>query len=279
MAVPVRRRAADIAAFLFASAATAFGLLWLFWILWTTLKQGAAALTPELFTQMTPPPGTSGGLANALYGSAMMILLGVVVGAPVGVAAGTYLAEHGRHSRLAAVVSFLNDVLLSAPSIVIGLFVYELVVVTAGHFSGYAGALALAMILLPIVVRTTEESLRLVPDQMREAGVALGLPRWRVTSQIIYKAALSAILTGILLGIARIAGETAPLLFTALNNQFWSANLDGPLANLPVVIFQYAMSPYDEWHTLAWAGAFVLTAFVLILNLLVRLLARKGTSR
>ena len=279
MAVPVRRRAADIAAFLFASAATAFGLLWLFWILWTTLKQGAAALTPELFTQMTPPPGTSGGLANALYGSAMMILLGVVVGAPVGVAAGTYLAEHGRHSRLAAVVSFLNDVLLSAPSIVIGLFVYELVVVTAGHFSGYAGALALAMILLPIVVRTTEESLRLVPDQMREAGFALGLPRWRVTSQIIYKAALSAILTGILLGIARIAGETAPLLFTALNNQFWSANLDGPLANLPVVIFQYAMSPYDEWHTLAWAGAFVLTAFVLILNLLVRLLARKGTFR
>ena len=279
MAVPVRRRAADIAAFLFASAATAFGLLWLFWILWTTLKQGAAALTPELFTQMTPPPGTSGGLLNAFYGSAMMILLGVVIGAPLGVAAGTYLAEHGRHSRLAAVVSFLNDVLLSAPSIVIGLFVYELVVVTAGHFSGYAGALALAMILLPIVVRTTEESLRLVPDQMREAGFALGLPRWRVTSQIIYKAALSAILTGILLGIARIAGETAPLLFTALNNQFWSANLDGPLANLPVVIFQYAMSPYDEWHTLAWAGAFVLTAFVLILNLLVRLLARKGTYR
>ncbi|HEX5259581.1 MAG TPA: phosphate ABC transporter permease PstA [Sphingomicrobium sp.] len=279
MAVPVRRRAADMAAFLFASAATAFGLLWLFWILWTTLKQGAAALTPQLFTEMTPPPGTSGGLLNAFYGSAMMILLGVVVGAPLGVAAGTYLAEHGRHSRLAAVVSFLNDVLLSAPSIVIGLFVYELLVVTAGHFSGYAGALALAMILLPIVVRTTEESLRLVPDQMREAGFALGLPRWRVTSQIIYRAALSAILTGILLGIARIAGETAPLLFTALNNQFWSANLNGPLANLPVVIFQYAMSPYDEWHTLAWAGAFVLTAFVLILNLLVRLLARKGTYR
>lgn len=279
MAVPVRRRAADIAAFLFASAATAFGLLWLFWILWTTLKQGAAALTPQLFTEMTPPPGTSGGLLNALYGSAMMILLGLMIGAPLGIAAGTYLAEHGRHSRLGSVVSFLNDVLLSAPSIVIGLFVYELLVVTAGHFSGYAGALALAMILLPIVVRTTEESLRLVPDQMREAGFALGLPRWRVTSQIIYRAALSAILTGILLGIARIAGETAPLLFTALNNQFWSANLNAPLANLPVVIFQYAMSPYEEWHTLAWAGAFVLTAFVLILNLLVRLLARKGTHR
>jgi phosphate transport system permease protein len=279
MAIPVRRRAADLAAFLFATAATAFGLLWLFWILWTTLRQGAAALTPELFTQMTPPPGTAGGLLNAFYGSAIMVLLALVIGAPLGVAAGTYLAEHGRHSRLATVVSFLNDVLLSAPSIVIGLFVYELLVVTAGHFSGYAGALALAMILLPIVVRTTEESLRLVPDQMREAGFALGLPRWRVTSQIIYKAALSAILTGILLGIARIAGETAPLLFTALNNQFWSANLNGPLANLPVVIFQYAMSPYDEWHTLAWAGAFVLTAFVLILNLLVRFLARKGTHR
>jgi phosphate transport system permease protein len=279
MAIPARRRAADLAAFLFASAATAFGLLWLFWILWTTLEQGAAALTPKLFTEMTPPPGTSGGLVNALYGSAVMILLGLVIGAPLGVAAGTYLAEHGRHSRLSTVVSFLNDVLLSAPSIVIGLFVYELVVVNVGHFSGYAGALALAMILLPIVVRTTEESLRLVPDQMREAGFALGLPRWRVTAQIIYKAALSAILTGILLGIARIAGETAPLLFTALNNQFWSANLNGPLANLPVVIFQYAMSPYDEWHELAWAGAFVLTAFVLVLNLLVRLLARKGTHR
>jgi phosphate transport system permease protein len=270
---------ADVAAFLFASAATAFGLLWLFWILWATLKQGAAALTPRLFIEMTPPPGTSGGLLNAFYGSAIMVLLALVIGAPIGVAAGTYVAEHGRHSRLASVVSFLNDVLLSAPSIVIGLFVYELVVVTAGHFSGYAGALALAMILLPIVVRTTEESLRLVPDQMREAGFALGLPRWRVTSQIIYRAALSAILTGILLGIARIAGETAPLLFTALNNQFWSANLNGPLANLPVVIFQYAMSPYDEWHTLAWAGAFVLTAFILILNILVRLLARKGTYR
>jgi len=275
----MRRRAADIAAFLFATAATAFGLLWLFWILWTTLRQGAAALTPKLLTEMTPPPGSSGGLLNAFYGSAVMILLGLVVGAPVGVAAGTYLAEHGRHSRVAAVVSFVNDILLSAPSIVIGLFVYQLVVVSSGHFSGYAGALALAIILLPIVVRTTEESLRLVPDSMREAGFALGLPRWRVTWQIIYKAARSAILTGILLGIARIAGETAPLLFTALNNQFWSSSLNAPLANVPVVIFQYAMSPYDQWHTLAWAGAFVLTAFVLILNILVRLLARKGAHK
>jgi phosphate transport system permease protein len=279
MAVPIRRRTADAIAFLFATAATAFGLLWLFWILWTTLREGAAALTPRLFTEMTPPPGSSGGLLNAFYGSAAMILLGLIVGTPIGVAAGTYLAEHGRHTRTAAVVSFVNDILLSAPSIVIGLFVYELVVVTQGHFSGYAGAVALGIILLPIVVRTTEESLRLVPDQMREAGFALGLPRWRVTWQIIYKAGMSAILTGILLGVARIAGETAPLLFTALNNQFWSSSLNAPLANVPVVIFQYAMSPYDEWHTLAWAGAFVLTAFVLILNILVRLLAGKGTSQ
>jgi phosphate transport system permease protein len=279
MAIPARRRVADVLAFAFACFATLFGLFWLAWILWTTLVQGAAALTPTLFTQMTPPPGASGGLLNAFYGSAVMILLGLLIGAPLGVAAGTYLAEHGRYSRVAAIVSFVNDILLSAPSIVIGLFVYEIVVRTQGHFSGFAGAIALAMILLPIVVRTTEEALRLVPDQMREAGFALGLPRWRVTSRIIYKAAMSAILTGILLGAARIAGETAPLLFTALNNQFWSGNLNAPLANVPVVIFQYAMSPYDEWHTLAWAGAFVLTIFVLGLNLLVRLLARRGMSK
>jgi len=276
MAIRASRRIADVVAFVFATAATTFGLVWLTWILWMTFRQGAAALTPSLFTQMTPPPGSSGGIFNALYGSAVMILLAVVIGTPVGVAAGTYLAEHGRHTRLAAAVSFINDILLSAPSIVIGLFIYELVVRRAGHFSGFAGALSLAIILLPIVVRTTQESLLLIPDTMREAGFALGLPRWRVTRQILYKAAMSAILTGILLGIARIAGETAPLLFTALNNQFWSANLNAPLANLPVVIFQYAMSPYDEWHTLAWAGAFVLTAFVLLLNILVRLIARKG---
>ncbi len=279
MAIPARRRAADVVAFAFASLATAFGLVWLFWILWTTFIQGVAALRPSLFTDMTPPPGASGGLLNAFYGSAVMMLLGTLIGTPIGVAAGTYLAENGRYTRLAAIVSFVNDILLSAPSIVIGLFIYEMVVARTGHFSGYAGALALAMILLPIVVRTTEESLRLVPDQMREAGFALGQPRWRVTSRILYKAAMSAILTGILLGIARIAGETAPLLFTALNNQFWSSSLNAPLANVPVVIFQYALSPYDEWHTLAWAGAFVLTAFVLILNLTVRLLARKGTRK
>jgi phosphate transport system permease protein len=272
----IRRKIVDVIALLFAGAATLFGLIWLFWILWTTLQQGVGAINVQLFTQMTPPPGSTGGLLNALYGSAVMILLAILIGAPIGIAAGTYLAEHGRYSKLASVVSFINDILLSAPSIVIGLFVYEMVVRPAGHFSGYAGALALAMILLPVVVRTSDEALRLVPDQMREAAFALGIPRWKVTSQILYKAALTAILTGILLGVARIAGETAPLLFTALNNQFWTSGLNQPLANVPVVIFQYAMSPYDEWHELAWAGAFVLTIFVLGLNIAVRLIARRG---
>ena len=270
----LRRKFADLLALAFAAAATLFGLTWLVWILWTTLSEGAAALSPQLFTAMTPPPGETGGLLNAFYGSAVMVLLALAIGTPIGIAAGTYLAEHGRHSRLAAAAGFINDVLLSAPSIVIGLFIYELVVRPSGHFSGVAGALARAMFLLPIVVRTTDEALRLVPNTMREAAFALGIPRWRVTARILYKAALSGILTGVLLGLARIAGETAPLLFTALNNQFWSASLAQPLANLPVVIFQYAMSPYDQWHALAWAGAFVLTAFVLGLNLLVRVCAR-----
>jgi phosphate transport system permease protein len=274
-----QRRIVEVTALVFAGAATLFGLVWLFWILWTTLQQGIGAINPALFTQMTPPPGSAGGLLNAFYGSAMMILLAVAIGAPVGLAAGTYLAEHGRYSRLGTVVGFLNDVLLSAPSIVIGLFIYEVVVRSTGHFSGYAGALALAMILLPVVVRTSAEALRLVPDQMREAAFALGIPRWKVTAQILYKAALSAILTGILLGVARIAGETAPLLFTALSNQFWTSGLNEPLANLPVVIFQYAMSPYDEWHELAWAGAFMLTLFVLGLNIAVRLVVRRGKRR
>ena len=272
--MPLRRKLADLLALVFAGAATLFGLTWLVWILGTTLVEGGAALSPQLFTAMTPPPGESGGLLNAFYGSAVMVLLALVIGTPIGVAAGTYLAEHGRHSRAAVAIGFINDVLLSAPSIVIGLFVYELVVRPSSHFSGFAGALALAMILLPIVVRTTDEALRMVPNTMREAAFALGVPRWRVTARILYKAALSGIVTGVLLGLARIAGETAPLLFTALNNQFWTASLGEPLANLPVVIFQYAMSPYDQWHALAWAGAFVLTAFVLSLNLLVRFFAR-----
>jgi phosphate transport system permease protein len=270
------RKIVDSVALLFAGAATLFGLFWLFWILWTTLQEGIGAINGRLFTEMTPPPGSIGGLLNAFYGSAVMILLAVLLGTPIGVAAGTYLAEHGRYSRVSKVVSFINDVLLSAPSIVIGLFIYVVVVRPAGHFSGYAGAVALAMILLPVVVRTSDEALRLVPDQMREAAFALGMPQWRITAQILYKAALTSILTGVLLGVARIAGETAPLLFTALNNQFWSAKLGAPLANVPVVIFQFAMSPYDDWHRLAWAGAFVLTAFVLGLNIAVRLIARQG---
>lgn len=274
--IVLRRKMFDWAAIAFAGFATLFGLFWLAWILWTTVSQGLAALSPAILTEMTPPPGHDGGLANAFYGSAAMVLLGTLIGAPVGIAAGTYLAEHGRHTRLATSVRFINDILLSAPSIVIGLFVYELVVRTSGHFSGYAGALALAAILIPIVTRTSDEALRLVPNQMREAAFALGLPRWKVTARIIYKAAASGIMTGVLLALARISGETAPLLFTALNNQFWSAAPSGPMANVPVVIFQYAMSPYDNWRALAWAGALVLTAFVLALNLLVRLAARKG---
>jgi phosphate transport system permease protein len=209
----------------------------------------------------------------------MMMLLAVTIGTPIGIAAGTYLAEHGRHSKLAATARFINDILLSAPSIVIGLFVYEVAVRTAGHFSGYAGALALAIILLPIVVRTSEESLRLVPNQMREAAFALGLPRWKLTIQLIYKAAMTGLVTGTLLAVARISGETAPLLFTALNNQFWNANLAQPMANIPVILYKYAMSPYDNWIQLAWAGALVLTLFVLILNIGVRLLAHKVLKR
>ena len=269
-----RRRISDAIALFFAAVATLFGLAFLAWILWTTIRFGLPALKPSLVTQMTPPPGESGGLLNALYGSAVMVALAIVIGTPIGIAAGTYLAEHGRHTKLAAAVRFVNDILLSAPSIVLGLFIYELVVAPSGHFSGWAGALALALILIPVVVRTSDEALRLVPDRMREAAFALGLPRWRVSGQVLFRAAMNGIVTGVLLGVARISGETAPLLFTALNNQFWSASLNRPLANVPVVIFQYAMSPYDQWHALAWAGALLLTAFVLTLSLIVRVFAR-----
>lgn len=270
-----RRQLIDRLAFVGAALATLLGLVFLFWILWTTFSNGFAALSTKLFTEMTPPPGADGGLLNALYGSGIMILLAIVVGTPIGLCAGIYLAEHGRNTRLASAVRFVNDILLSAPSIVLGLFIYELIVVPMRHFSGFAGGLALALILIPVVVRTSDEALRLVPDRVREAAFALGLPRWKVSMQVLFKAAMSGIITGALLGIARISGETAPLLFTALNNQFWSTNLNGPLANLPVVIFQYAMSPYDSWHSLAWAGALILTLFVLLLNLTVRLFARR----
>jgi len=271
----LRRRAVNIIMLSLSFFATVFGLFWLVWILWTTFTEGASALKPQLFTQMTPPPGSDGGLLNAFYGSAMMIFGAVLIGTPIGVLAGIYLAEFARRSRLGAVIRFVNDILLSAPSIVIGLFIYELVVRPSGHFSGYAGALALALILLPVVVRTSDEAMQLVPGSVREAGLALGLPRWKVTGNVIVRAATTGILTGVLLAIARISGETAPLLFTALNNQYWSANPGTPMANIPVVIFQFAMSPYDNWHALAWAGALVVTLFVLGLSVGARLLLRK----
>jgi phosphate transport system permease protein len=276
------RRAKDVVAQALAVAATVFGLFWLAWIVWTTLRNGLAAMTPALFTQMTPPPGETGGLLNAFFGSAVMSLLGVVAGAPIGILAGTFLAEFGRNrwaARLGDIVRFVNDILLSAPSIVLGLFVYTLVVAPSGHFSALAGGIALALIVLPVVVRTTDEMLRLVPGQMREAALSLGVPQWKVTVQVLYRASLPGIATGVLLALARISGETAPLLFTALNNQYWSTNVNAPMANVPVVIFQYAMSPYDSWHSLAWAGAFVLTLFVLLVSLLARAVVARNRVR
>ena len=264
------RDAKNLLAHVFALLATAFGLFWLAWILWTTLHNGFAAIQLGLFTQLTPPPGETGGLRNAFFGSVLMSVLGVLLGAPIGILAGTFLAEYARASWLGGIVRFVNDILLSAPSIVLGLFVYTLVVARMGHFSALAGAISLAFIVLPVVVRTTDEMLRLVPAQMREAALSLGVPQWKVTAQVLYRAALPGIVTGILLALARISGETAPLLFTALNNQYWSTDLFAPMANVPVVIFQYAMSPYDDWHSLAWAGAFVLTLFVLLVGLAAR---------
>jgi len=248
----------------------AFGLFWLIWILWTTLRTGLAAMKPALFYEMTPPPGSDGGLANALFGSLVMSVSAILIGTPIGIAAGTYLAEFAKKKAIGEVIRFVNDILLSAPSIVLGLFVYTLVVRQVGHFSGYAGALALALIVLPVVVRTTDEMLQLVPSQMREAALSLGVPQWKVTMQVLYRSALPGIMTGVLLALARISGETAPLLFTALNNQYWTHDLSSPMASVPVVIFQYAMSPYESWHALAWAGAFVVTVFVLLLSILSR---------
>ena len=261
------RRATDIVAKVLGVAATAFGLFWLAWILVVTLGNGIQALTPAIFTRTTPPPGGEGGLANALVGSLEMSALGVLLGAPLGIAAGTYLSEFAeRRPAWRETVRFVNDILLSAPSIVLGLFVYTLCVRTVGHFSGWAGAVALALIVLPVVVRTTDETLRLVPNVMREAALSLSIPRWKVTVQVLYRAAAPGILTGILLGLARISGETAPLLFTALNNQYWAQSLNQPTASVPVVVFQFAMSPYDSWHALAWAGAFIVTLFILLLS-------------
>ncbi|MFH2135913.1 MAG: phosphate ABC transporter permease PstA [Pseudomonadota bacterium] len=273
-----RRRIINVTGLLVSMLAMAFGLFWLCWILITLLSHGLTALTPAVFSQMTPPPGSTGGLLNAIAGTLMMSLLGTLIGTPIGILAGTYLAEFGQRGWLAPVTRFINDILLSAPSIVIGLFVYEVYVIRVGHFSGWAGALALAIIVIPIVIRTTENMLRLIPNTLREAASALGAPQWKIVSFVTLRAARAGIITGVMLAIARISGETAPLLFTALNNQFWSADMNSPLANLPVVIFQFAMSPYEDWQHLAWAGALLITMSVLTLNILARILFRQSAT-
>lgn len=255
----------------------AFGLFWLVWILFSTVARGIDGMTLSLFTENTPPPNTAGGgLANALAGSGLLIFWSTAVGTPLGIMAGIYLAEYGRKSWLAEVIRFINDILLSAPSIVVGLFVYTIVVAQMQHFSGWAGVVALALLQIPIVIRTTENMLRLVPDSLREAAYALGTPKWKMISAITLKASVSGILTGVLLAIARIAGETAPLLFTSLSNQFWSTDMMQPLANLPVTIFKFAMSPFAEWQSLAWAGVLIITLCVLLLNILARVIFAKS---
>jgi phosphate transport system permease protein len=259
-------------------AAAAFGLGWLVLILGTLLWNGLAGLSPRVFTEMTPPPGSSGGLLNALAGSLVMTTLGVVIGTPIGILAGTYMAEYGRYGRLASVIRFINDILLSAPSIVIGLFVYEVMVAQMGHFSALAGSVALAIIVIPVVVRTTEDMLILVPNALREAAASIGLPRSKMILRIAYRAARAGMTTGVLLAIARVSGETAPLLFTALNNQFWSSDLNAPMSSLPVVIFQFALSPYADWQQLAWTGALIITFAVLALSISARVLASSRNS-
>jgi phosphate transport system permease protein len=265
------RKVTNVVALCLSGLATAIGLFFLGAILWTLISNGLAGMSVALFTQNTPPPGGSGGILNAIYGSVVMTLIGIVIGAPIGMLAGTYLAEYGRGTRLAAVIRFVNDVLLSAPSIIIGLFVYEILVIRMGHFSALAGGVALAVIAIPVTVRTTEDMLNLVPQGMKDASTAMGAYPWRTITSIIYPAARSGIVTGLLLAVARISGETAPLLFTALNNQFWSTNLQGPMANLPVVIFQFALSPYKNWQQLAWSGALLVTVTILVLSISARI--------
>jgi len=260
-------------------ATMAVGMLFLLWILATLFSNGFAALSPTLFTQMTPPPGSAGGLLNAIYGSALIVLTATLVSTPIGILAGIYLAEYGRNGAFAEATRFVNDILLSAPSIVLGLFVYTVYVLQVGHFSGWSGSVALALIAIPVVVRTTENMLRLVPSSLREAAVALGAPMWKVILMVTLKAVRGGVITGVLLAVARMSGETAPLLFTALNNQFWSTDMNAPMANLPVVIFQFAMSPFDDWKTLAWAGALLITLTVLVLNILARTVFRQAEVR
>lgn len=264
------RKLTNTIALCLSGLATAIGLFFLGAILWTLISSGVAGMSIALFTQNTPPPGSSGGILNAIYGSAVMTVIGILIGAPIGMLAGTYLAEYGRNSRLSAVIRFVNDVLLSAPSIIVGLFIYEVLVVRMGHFSALAGAVALAVIAIPVTVRTTEDMLNLVPQGMKDASTAMGAYHWRTITSIVYPAARSGIVTGLLLAVARISGETAPLLFTALNNQFWSTNLRAPMANLPVVIFQFALSPYKNWQQLAWSGALLVTFAILVLSISAR---------
>ncbi len=268
-----RRRRRNGVTMVLALMATLFGLGWLVLILGALLWEGFSGLSLRVFTEMTPPPGSAGGLLNAITGSLILTGLAVLIGTPVGILAGTFMAEYGRHERLTSVVRFINDILLSAPSIVIGLFIYEVMVYPLGHFSGWAGAVALAVIVIPVVVRTTEDMLTLVPDSLREAAASIGLPRSLMITRIAYRAAQAGMITGVLLAVARISGETAPLLFTALNNQFWSTNLNAPMSSLPVVIFQFALSPYKDWQALAWTGALIITFAVLALSIGARSLS------
>jgi len=274
-----RRRVVNAVLLFISGLALAFGLFWLTWILITLFHEGFNALAPSLFTQNTPPPGSDGGLLNAIAGSLMMATVATLIGTPVGMLAGTYLAEYGRRGWLAPATRFINDILLSAPSIVIGLFIYSIYVAHVKHFTGWAGALALSLIVIPVVVRTTDDMLKLVPDSLREAAIALGAPSWKMIVFISYRAAKAGIITGVLLAVARISGETAPLLFTALNNQFFSLDMNAPMANLPVVIFQFAMSPYSDWQRLAWGGAILITLAVLALNIIARILFRRETQQ
>ncbi|MFA5120441.1 phosphate ABC transporter permease PstA [Zavarzinia sp.] len=273
-----RRRMRNRLSMGLATAATLFGLAWLALILGALIYEGIGSLSIAVFTEMTPPPGNEGGLLNAIYGTGIMTAIGVAIGTPVGILAGTYLAEYGRYEKFSTVVRFINDILLAAPSIIVGLFVYEVLVVQMGHFSAWAGCIALAILVIPVVVRTTEDMLNLVPQGLREASAALGAPRAHTIVRVAYRAAQSGILTGVLLAVARISGETAPLLFTALNNQFWSSNLNAPMANLPVTIFQFALSPYEDWQKLAWAGALIITLTILALNIVARALSARASQ-
>lgn len=273
-----RRKVTNTVALSMAVGAAAFGLFWLVAILWTLFANGFSAISLDIFTKMTPPPGSDGGLLNAIAGSFAMTMVAMAVGTPVGILAGTYLAEYSRGGKLGETIRFINDILLSAPSIIVGLFIYEVMVRPMGHFSAWAGSMALAVLVIPVVLRTTEDMLNLVPNTLREAASALGSPKWKMVVSVAYRAARNGMITGVLLAVARITGETAPLLFTALNNQFWSGNMNAPMANLPVVIFQFALSPYEDWQRLAWGGALIITIAILTLNIVARLIASVGSS-